>query len=317
MAAIRIYYTTDVHGSTLCFKKFLKAGKFYEVDAVILGGDITGKLIVPIVEHPNGTYTCKHLGTNYDLKSGDELEQLRKRIEDQGYYPFITDEKKIEDFRGDNSKVDELFTELILKRAEEWVELANDRLKDQAFACYIQPGNDDRYVIDPILEKSDRIINPEGKVVQIDKDHEMISTGHANITPWDCPRDEPENKLAETIDRMTSQVKDMKNCVFNFHCPPYDTNLDIAPKLDETLKPTTSATGVETTHVGSVAVRKAIDRDQPLLGLHGHIHESKGVQILGRTVTLNPGSEYGEGILRGALIELNEKGVRNHLFVQG
>ena len=314
---ILIYYTTDVHGSTLCFKKFLNAGRFYEADVVILGGDITGKLIVPIIEQSNGVYTCKHLGTTYDLKSKEELAQIRKRIEDQGYYPLITDDKKIEDFRTHPSKLDELFTELIGKRVEEWIQLADDRLKGQRFACYVQPGNDDRYAIDPVLEKSHRIINPDGKILQVDKDHEMINMGHANITPWDCPRDEPEEKLAERIDKMASQVKNMKNCIFNFHCPPYDTNLDVAPKLDKNLKPIIIATGVETIHVGSVAVRKAIDRYQPLLGLHGHIHESKAVQSLNRTLALNPGSEYGEGVLRGALIELNEKKIRNHAFVQG
>jgi len=312
-----IYYTTDVHGSTICFKKFLNAGGFYKADVVILGGDITGKLIVPIIEQSNGSYTCRHMGKTHDLRSKEELNRLSKLIEDQGFYPLVTDQRKVEDFRADKSKLDEMFTEHIRKRVEEWVRLAEDRLKGQKFACYIQPGNDDRLVIDPVLDTSERIINPEGKVLQIDKDHEMISTGYANITPWDCPRDVPEEKLAERINKMVVQVKNMKNCVFNFHCPPYDTNLDIAPKLDETLKPVAIATGIETGHVGSVAVRSAIDKYQPLLGLHGHIHESKAIQTLNRTLVLNPGSEYGEGILRGALIELNESGIRNHMFVQG
>jgi hypothetical protein len=203
------------------------------------------------------------------------------------------------------------------KRVEDWIQLAEERLKDQEFDCYIQPGNDDRYLIDPLFEKSKRIINPDGKVLQLDKNHEMISTGHANITPWDCPRDEPEEKLGEIIENLVARVKNMNDCIFNFHCPPYDTNLDIAPKLDETLKPTTSASGVKTAHVGSVAVREAIDSHQPLLGLHGHIHESKASQSLGRTLVLNPGSEYGEGVLHGVLVELNENGIKNHMFVQG
>jgi Icc-related predicted phosphoesterase len=314
---MRIYYTTDIHGSTLCFKKFLNCGKFYSADAAIVGGDVTGKLIIPIVEKADGTYSCKHQGTQYDLKTKEEMEALRKKIEDQGYYPFLANDKDMDEFAKDKTKVDELFEKLILKRVEEWVELADERLKDKKFDCYFQPGNDDRYEIDPILEKSKTMINPEGKLIQLDKDHEMINMGHANITPWDCPRDEPEEKLAERIDKMASQVKNMKNCIFNFHCPPYDTNLDVAPKLDKNLKPIIIATGVETIHVGSVAVRKAIDRYQPLLGLHGHIHESKAVQSLNRTLALNPGSEYGEGVLRGALIELNEKKIRNHAFVQG
>lgn len=315
---MRLYYTTDIHGSTACFKKFLNAGKFYKADVTILGGDITGKLTIPIVEQPDGSYTCKHMGTVHDLKEKDQLDQLRRRIEDQGYYPYVTNDAEMEEFAKDASKVDELFTKLICRRIEEWVQLADERLKDQSFECYVQPGNDDRYEIDAILEKSDRIINAEGKAVPVDKDHEMISTGHANVTPWNCPRDEPEEKLAEIIEKMTSQVNNMENCIFNFHCPPYDTHLDRGPKLDENLRPALEmGGGIKMISVGSVAVRKAIDKHQPLLGLHGHIHESKASQRLGRTFVLNPGSEYGEGILRGALVELNEKGIRNHLFVQG
>ena len=315
---MRIYYTTDIHGSTLCFKKFLNAGKFYSADAAIVGGDVTGKLIIPIVEKADGTYSCKHQGTQYDLKTKDEVDELRKKIEDQGYYPFLANDKEMDDFAKDKSKVDELFSKLIFRRIEEWVELADERLKDKKFECYFQPGNDDRYGIDPILEKSKTMINPEGKLIQLDKDHEMIGSGHANITPWDCPRDETEEKLEQIIDGMVSQVKNMRNCIFNFHCPPYDTYLDQGPKLDETLKPVLSmGGGIKMIPVGSPAIRKAIDKYQPLLGLHGHIHESKASQKLGRTLILNPGSEYGEGILRGAVIEVSGDKVKNHIFVQG
>lgn len=315
---MRIYFTTDVHGSTVCFKKFLNAAKFYSADVAIIGGDITGKLIVPIIEQPDGTYSCKHQGTAYNLTAKDEVEKLRMRIEDQGYYPYITSKSEIEDFNKEKSKVDELFTKLIIQRVEEWVKLADERLKDQKFACYVQPGNDDRYEIDPLLAKSQRIINPEGKVIRLDENHEMISTGHANITPWDCPRDEKEERLTEIIDTMASQVTNMKNCIFNFHCPPFGTHLDQGPKLDETLTPTLEGGGgLKLIPVGAVAVRSAIDKYQPLLGLHGHIHESRASEKLGRTLILNPGSEYGEGVLKGAVVDLNEKGIKNHLFVQG
>jgi Icc-related predicted phosphoesterase len=315
---MRIYYTTDVHGSTVCFKKFLNAGKFYSADAAIVGGDITGKLIIPIIQQSDGTYACKHQGMLAELKNAGETEQFSKMIEDQGYYSIVTNESEMDALGRDKSKLDELFTKLMLQRVEEWVELADERLKEQKFACYVQPGNDDRYEVDSILAKSQRIINPDGRIIQIDKDHEMISTGHANITPWDCPRDETEEKLTEIIEEMSAQVKNMKNCIFNFHCPPYKTRLDEGPKLDKTLKPElASGGGIKMIPVGSVAVRNAIDKYQPLLGLHGHIHESKASQKLGRTLILNPGSEYGEGILHGAIIDLNDKGVKNHLFVQG
>jgi Icc-related predicted phosphoesterase len=70
--------------------------------------------------------------------------------------------------------------------------------------------------------------------------------------------------------------------------------------------------------VGSTAVREAIERQRPLLGLHGHVHESAGVEKIGRTVCINPGSDYGDGILRGAIVELDrDRGVRNWQLTQG
>lgn len=315
---MRLFYTTDVHGSTVCFKKFLNSWKFYKADAIILGGDITGKMVVPMVEQEDGSYVVKHLGSTHVVKSEEELKALEKRIEDSGYYPYRTNKKEMEEFASDKSKVDELFVKLMVERVEYWVQLAEERLKGQRVACYVQPGNDDRYEIDPILEKSSVITNPEGKIIELDKHHEMISSGHANITPWKCPRDVPEEKLAEIIEGMASKVKNMENCIFNFHCPPYDTNLDLGPDLDENLRPRLEAGGaIKLIPVGSKAIRGAIEKYQPLLGLHGHIHESKASFKLGRTLLLNPGSEYGEGVLRGVIVDISKKKVENFLFVQG
>jgi len=162
------------------------------------------------------------------------------------------------------------------------------------------------------------VINPEEKVVPVDDKHEMISTGYTNITPWNCPRDVSEEELAKKIENMTSKVTNMKNCIFNFHCPPYDSSIDSAPKLDKDLKPAVSPGGeMLMIPVGSTAVRAAIEKYQPLLGLHGHIHESRGTAKIGRTLCLNPGSEYGEGILRGALITLEDDKVKSHQLTSG
>jgi Icc-related predicted phosphoesterase len=60
--------------------------------------------------------------------------------------------------------------------------------------------------------------------------------------------------------------------------------------------------GEVTGPVGSTAVRAAIEEHQPLLSLHGHIHESGGAVRIGRTLAINAGSEYGEGVLRGVLV---------------
>jgi Icc-related predicted phosphoesterase len=106
--------------------------------------------------------------------------------------------------------------------------------------------------------------------------------------------------------------------VFNVHCPPSDTHLDQAPLLDDDLRPVVDASGIRTTSVGSTSVREAIERHQPVLGLHGHVHESPGASKLGASLCLNPGSEYGDGILRGAIVDLETgHGLRSWQMIQG
>jgi Icc-related predicted phosphoesterase len=53
--------------------------------------------------------------------------------------------------------------------------------------------------------------------------------------------------------------------------------------------------------------------------VHGHIHESRGICRLGRTLALNPGSVYSDGALQGALLDLNAKKgkVARYLLVTG
>jgi len=313
----RVFYVTDVHGSERCFKKFLNAGKFYKANAVMLAGDITGKMIVPIVKQPDGTYLSSYAGSDLRSKSEAEVQDLEKSIRDSGFYPYRTEPKEMASLEADKTKVNALFTRLMVDTVVRWVQMAEERLRETGIKCFISPGNDDRWEVDTALNKSKTIINPEEKVVELDQDHEMISLGLTNHTPWNSPREFEETELAERIDKMAAGVKNMGNCIFNLHCPPYGTVIDPAPKLDETLKPVLSGGQVVMAPAGSTAVRDAIKKYQPLVGLHGHIHESKGVASIGRTKCFNPGSEYGEGVLRGLLLDLTEKGIKSYLFTSG
>ena len=318
LSKTRIFFATDIHGSEKCFRKFVNAGRFYKADVLILGGDITGKLFIPIMKHQNGFYTTHLLGEDCTMRSDNELEEIKKRIRSIGYYPYVSDGRGIKELEKDSSKKDEVFSALMRESVGRWVKIAEERLKGTGIRCFISPGNDDRYDIDPFLEKSDYVVNPEGKVVFIDDLHEVISCGCANITPWECPRDLPEEELEEKIEAMTSRVTDMKNCIFNMHCPPYGTNIDQAPKLDENMKPILQpGGGTEMTPAGCKSVSRAIEKYQPLLGLHGHIHESRGFVKLDRTLCINPGSEYSEGILRGFLVDLKDDGISDYMFTTG
>jgi len=318
MAATRIFFTTDTHGSNVCFRKFINAGKFYGAHIVILGGDITGKKVIPFVRQADGSFKADHLDHIYVVKEGEELEALRRNITDMGYYPYMTDQREVEALTGDPAAQDAIFKDLMKERIRECLQFAEERLEGTNIKCYVQPGNDDEYDIDELFEGGSRVVNPEGKVIQIDENYTMISTGHANITPWNCPRDVSEERLKEMIDAMAGQVNDFDHCIFNFHCPPYDTVLDQAPELDAQMKPRLEMGGKpHMIPVGSPAIRSAIDSYQPRLGLHGHIHESRGSQKLGRTLCLNPGSEYGEGVLRGVIVDIEKKGVKSFTFISG
>jgi len=313
----RVFFVTDVHGSERCFKKFLNAGKFYKANAVMLAGDITGKMIVPIVKQLDGAYLSSYAGSEIRCKSDAEVLELEKSIRDSGFYPYRTEADEMASLEADKNKVNQLFTRLMVDTVVRWIQMAEERLHDTGIKCFISPGNDDRWEVDNALNKSAIIINPEEKVVELDGHHEMITLGLTNHTPWNSPREFEESELAERIDKMVAGVKNMENCVFNFHCPPYGTIIDPAPKLDETLKPVLSGGQVVMAPAGSTAVRDAIKKHQPLAGLHGHIHESKGVASIGRTKCFNPGSEYGEGVLRGLLLDLTEKGIKSYLFTSG
>jgi Icc-related predicted phosphoesterase len=313
----RVFFVTDVHGSERCFKKFLNAGKFYKAKVVMLAGDITGKMIVPIVKEPDGTYLSSYAGSDVRCKSESEVKDLEKSIRDSGYYPHLTEPNEMASLEADKSKVDQLFTKLMVDTVVRWVQMAEERLRDTGIKCFISPGNDDRWEVDEALNKSKTITNPEEKVVELDQNHEMITLGLTNHTPWKSPREFEETELAERIDKMAAGVRNMNDCIFNFHCPPYGTIIDTAPKLDETLKPVLSGGQIVMAPAGSTAVRDAIEKYQPLAGFHGHIHESKGVTSIGRTKCFNPGSEYGEGVLRGLLVDLTEKGIKSYLFTSG
>jgi hypothetical protein len=312
----RLFFCSDIHGSQVCFHKFLNAAKFYKVQVLVLGGDITGKAIVPIVRDGD-SYSANVLGIAQAAKGQEELAALERNIADMGYYYHVADSHETEALGADPSRLDRLFTELMMQRLQSWLDLASERLAGTDARCFIMPGNDDREEAIKLLDSSTYVINPDKRVVELDSHHEMISLGYANITPWKCPRDVTEDTLMTMIDEMASQVKNVKNCIFNMHVPSFDSGIDVTTALDKDLKPIMTSSGPQQISAGSTSVRSAIEKYQPLLALHGHIHESRGVAKIGRTICLNPGSEYSEGILRGALVQLDETKVKSYLLISG
>ena len=313
---MRIFFATDIHGSDVCFRKFINAAKFYKADVLVLGGDITGKLIMPIQRDANGNYTYRRHGEEYSVAESD-FPLAQKQLRDAGYYPAVLSREEIELLSSDQQHVEELFVKLACESISRWMDMAEERLQGSGVECYISPGNDDPLAIDAILSRGGLVVNPEEQVVKLRGEWEMISCGTTNITPWHSPREESEEQLEARLDNLARQVKNSARAIYNIHVPPYNTSIDRAPKLDSNLKPIVIPGGVQQIPVGSAATSTIIKRYQPMLALHGHVHESKGTVRLGRTLCINPGSEYGEGVLRGALVEIGKKGIEDFLLTSG
>jgi len=313
----RIFFVSDVHGSETCFRKFINGARFYGAKVLVLGGDITGKALVPIVEQQDGRYRLTLHGETVKIKKG-ELEEYTKAIRNSGTYYFTTTENELLELQNDKARVDALFTESMKSVLRSWINLANERLKGTGVTCYISPGNDDKFEMDELLLDSECVVNPENRVVEIRGGYEMITLGYANPTPWNSPREVSEEKLYEMIENLATQLRAPEKSIFNLHVPPKGTEIDKAPAVDSELKYQREGLGmIKQIYAGSTAVRQAIEKHQPLLGLHGHIHESRGFVRIGRTLCINPGSDYGDGTLRGALVDLEDGQVKEFMLTSG
>lgn len=301
----RLFFATDVHGSEACWRKFINSGKHYEADVLILGGDMTGKAVVPIIDQGGGTYVFHMQDVRHELEDDEALAKNRRAIRDHGYYPVVMSADECAAYTADPDKLDELFHEQMRTTIADWVAWADERLAGTGLQCIVCPGNDDRHDIDGILAQAQHIQVGEGNVLDLPEGHQLASSGWTNLTPWDTPREEDEPKLKERLLGIIAQATVApERLVLGLHAPPYDTNLDIAPKIDwETL----TVQGQDTAHVGSTAVKEVIKEVQPILSLHGHIHESRAAERIGRTLAINPGSSYVEGSLSGVIVELDGK----------
>lgn len=314
---MRLFYAGDIHGSDRCFKKFINAGEFYHVDVLVLGGDLTAKMVIPVVDRGGGKHEARLFGATEVAKTSQELEELEQRITANGFYPYRCTPDEVAEVEASTENQEKLFRRLIVGSLERWVALAEERLANTDIQCYIMPGNDDDPAVSEVLQQGSRVVNPEFKNVELPGGFEMVSLGFSNRTPFDSPREMDEDTLYEEIAALADSVRNMSTAILNFHCPPYDSGLDLAPEVTADLRMVTRGGQTVMVPVGSTSVRKAIEQHQPLLGLHGHVHESRGATKIGRTLCLNPGSDYAAGVLRGVIVNLDREGTVSHQFVSG
>jgi Icc-related predicted phosphoesterase len=314
---MRLFFTTDIHGSERCFRKLLNAAKAYRADALVLGGDVTGKLLVPLVLELDGRVSASVFGQLRHASGDDEVAELEKTLRQSGSYTIRITRAEKDAIDADPDAIEALFKRAVTATFADWLALARERLAADGIPLFISAGNDDEPYIDELLCADDYVQAPEGRVVELPDGREMISIGYSNVTPFDSPRELTEDELETRMDGLAASLKEPERAIFNFHCPPYDTTLDAALKLDSQLKPVLDGANLVMAPAGSTATRTTIERYQPLLSLHGHIHESRAAQKLGRTMCFNPGSEYSEGVLRGVLVELKPNKLKGWQFTNG
>jgi Icc-related predicted phosphoesterase len=312
----RLFFATDIHGSEDCFRKFLNAPSVYRVSHLVLGGDILGKTLVPIARTGEGRYDCNYGEHTYSGLSTGELSEVKRRIRRGGDYTVLVSRDELLAL-SDEAERDRVFREVAYRSVADWVTLADERLRGTGVRCFVAPGNDDYLEIDSALRGSEVFEFAEGECLQLDEAHDIITTGYSNRTPWHTERELDEPDLAAKLAHMAARARSAENLVAVIHPPPYDSGLDSAPLLTEELAVQRGGSGIAMAPVGSTAVREFVEEQQPLVSLHGHVHEGGGAMHIGRTLCINPGSAYMQGTLRGAIIELADGAIRTHQFVTG
>lgn len=302
MARTKFMFSTDFHGSETVWRKFLNSAKYFDVDALVMSGDMTGKVIVPIIKRSDGNYDAHMLGDDYVLEES-EIPEFEKRCRMVAYMPYRTTPEEAAHIAADEQYREDLFERIECEIMETWLSLIPERVPDHV-RIIMSPGNDDKFAIDELIRAHDRVIFGEEEVVYLDDEHEVLCFGWSNPTPFNSPRECSEEELEARLEATVAKVQNLKTAVFCIHAPPFESMLDDAPAVDENLRPIVMGGRQVMKPVGSRAVRKIIEKYQPLVALHGHIHESAGFMRIGRTQCLNPGSEYQEGIFRGYLVEV-------------
>lgn len=316
MAKVRIVFASDFHGNLVVWRKFLNSARMFKCDWLIMGGDLTGKVLTPIVLQPDGTYRSEFLGETHTIQASG-LEDFRTLVKDHCYIPYVCDQKQFDWLnQASQDDVEKIFAELECQTLKEWLDLIPKKLTSDV-KVLIHPGNDDKFELDDVIKASPYVTYAEESVVNLDGEHEAACLGWSNPTPWNSPRECSEEELSEKLEKLASKVQNVDRSVFCLHCPPFESQIDQAPLLDKDLRPVYEGGRPVYIAVGSKAVRDIIEKYQPLLGMHGHIHECRGFMNIGRTKCMNPGSEYTEGILSAYLIELDGVNIRKLQRVEG
>ena len=176
------------------------------MQVLILGGDVTGKMVVPIAKQSGGDHLTSFAGKEVRLESPDAVADFGRRISDMGFYPSEMSEEEFRELSSDAKRQEELFHTLIKRRLEEWMEFARPRLAGAGVQCFAAPGNDDGFFVDDIIKGSgvielleaveafdadpimERVYGPELKRAYVELKTAEWWDYHNSISPWEIDR---------------------------------------------------------------------------------------------------------------------------------
>ncbi|MBI4259682.1 MAG: metallophosphoesterase [Actinobacteria bacterium] len=316
---LSIFYAADLHGADRCFGKWLNAGPFYGADVVVIGGDLTGKVLLPLYPAAGGRLGATWHGRELTLERGPELDGFAARARAEGAYPYETTPEEMAEIQASAPREREVFARLKVAALEEWLARAEAKLAGAGVRALVMIGNDDPPQVDEVLSSSSVLEDVQGRAVELADGIWIASRGESTPTPWHTPREIPDDELGRRVEEVVAQVPEDAVAIWNLHMPPFDTGIDRAPRLDDRLRVQYDGSSQPIMDpVGSRSVRRLIEERQPTLALHGHIHEGRGRYVLGKTVGFNPGSVYSEGTLLGVLVRVSSnRGVRSYTFTSG
>ncbi len=317
---LRIFFAADLHGSELAMNKLINAARFYGVKNIVVGGDLTGKVLVPIIKDGD-RYELELFGEHRRIRERD-LEDVEHEIRVNGEYYKVMDRREYEDSKDDKRAIKRIFVEEMTASLKAFMEKAEERLKPLGAHVYLMAGNDDYEEVADYVDKGrySTITDIDSRITDIGG-YQFLGYGYSNKTPWDSPRERSEEVMLKDLDRMAKRTEP-KRAVFVIHSPPYNTKIDRAPELTRDKRQKVSAGYMATKAVGSTATREIIERYGPIAGLHGHIHEAAGMDYIkaksgAEVPVFNPGSEYSAGVLNGVIIDFEDGRVSRYNFTKG
>jgi uncharacterized protein len=323
MTTTKLLLVADLHGSEVVLNKTLNSAKFYGVKDLVVAGDITGKVLVPILERPDGTLACDLHGVDREF-SRKELRDIQKQIRNAGFYFTLVSPAEYDELAADKSKQRAAFLREMLADLTRFYAKAEEKLRPLGTRLYLLAGNDDYPEVAEFIRTtpSPVIVPYDEQVVEFRDGYQIVGYGYSNPTPWSTPREQSEDQLLTGLRRVV-RTADRKRTLLVAHAPPHETVIDKAPQLTPDLRPIMKAGQLVMASVGSTAVRTVLEEFRPIVGLHGHIHESSGRDFVGgsgagdRIPVFNPGSEYNAGVLRGVLMTIENGAVRDYVFTKG